>query len=101
MLEVWQDGNDLVLVSERCDKWAHCFLVSQIVEKLEFIEDADRATCHVDLLDCDIARFPGLGSRGLTSRRVPLYAFFLVDIPIVLVLIVVEIFCLVHGRECA
>jgi len=40
MLEVWQDGYDLILVAECGDEWTDIRRVSQVVQQFEFVEDA-------------------------------------------------------------
>lgn len=62
VLEVWENGNDLVLVSEGGDEWAHGITISEVMEEIEFVKDSNGTAGDVDLLDSDISRsgFAGL-----------------------------------------
>lgn len=100
MLEVWEDGNNLVLVSKGGDKWTHRIAIPQVVEEVEFIEDSDWTAGDVDLLDSDISRSRS-ARMFLACGRGPFRYVLVFDVPVVDVSVVVEIFGFVYSRECA
>ena len=51
MLEVWENGDDLVLVAKGGDKRAYRVGVFEVEQQLQLVEDADGAASDVDLLD--------------------------------------------------
>jgi len=55
MLAVGENGNDLVLVTESGDERADMLGPSEVMQKVQFIEYANRAAGYIDLLDCDVA----------------------------------------------
>jgi hypothetical protein len=54
MLEVGQDGNDLVLVAEGSNERAYRVRTAEVVKEFEFVEDAYRTAGDVYLFDSDI-----------------------------------------------
>lgn len=103
--EVGQDEEDLVGLAEGGDEGAYGGGCSQVVEKLEFVEDAGGRGSDVDLLDGDELRLPARRSgrviqvragRGSERRRRPL-AIVGVDVPAVDVVVVADIFGLVYS----
>ena len=109
--EVGKDSNDLVGVSEGGDEWADGIASSEVVEEVEFVVDSSWAACYVDLLDGDV--FGPAAREGvvfvvgeavaLAFERGggPAGVFFLFEIPVVVVVLIVKVFCFVDGGECA
>lgn len=64
--KVWEDGDDLVGVSEGGDQGAYRRALAEVVEELELVEDSGRAGGDVDLLDGDVSCL-ATGSRHRTA----------------------------------
>lgn len=88
VLEVWQDGNDLILMAKGSDERTDVLRVAKVMQKLELVEDAHWRRGDVDLLDGNIA------SAWSVSCCLCLWREGHV-VPVVLVLVVEEIFGLV------
>lgn len=108
MRKVGQHSYNLVLVAEGCDQGTHGFAPSKIMEKLQFVLDANWAAGNIDLLQRHIARrFASSGASiypaALGRRIVPFLLFVVLclaeDIPVVLVMVVQQILCLVDSGE--
>ena len=105
MLEVWQDGNDLVGAAHGCDEGSDCFAVAEVFEEVKLVEDTGWGGCDVDLLDCD-----NLWATAALDREtalpwccpsVALKTLSLVDVPGVVVFVVHKVFGFVNSGECA
>jgi hypothetical protein len=91
MSKVWQHRNDLILMAEGCDEWTDKVTSSEIVEQVELVHYSYGTTCDVDLLDGNVMRLP------LSFLWGPLCLI----IPVVLIVVIEQVFCFVDRRECS
>lgn len=105
MLEVWQHRNDLVSVPHGCDEWADGGAAAEVVEEVEFVEDAGWGGGDIYLLDCDyLWTATALEGKAVISWSAPpvaLVFLLLFEVPVVVVFVVAEVFGFVDGGECA
>jgi hypothetical protein len=99
MLTIWEDGDDLVQMTKGGDKRAHLVRVLQVMEQLELVEYTHRAARDIYLFDGNIVG--SVGGLPMMPWRGPFSVFTLVNIPAVFILVVLEVLCFVHSRECA
>ena len=96
---MWEDGHNLVLVSESGDQRAHRVIASKDMQQLQFILYSPRAACYVDLLNSDISRsYPSVSTSAISALCQP-GSFLKLKIPIVLIVLIVHIFCFVDSGE--
>lgn len=95
MLEIWQDGNNLIEMTKGSDQRTHRIGSLQIVEQIEFVEDTHGTARHVNLLDGDIVRASRVPS-SLVGRR-PLAGLALVNVPAIVVFLVLQVFRFVYS----
>lgn len=99
MGKVGQDRHDLILMSERGNERAHGFASPEIMQQLKLILDSEGTTCHVDLFQSNIVRFPSLlrqrttalvsESPSLRRRTGPVVVLVIFEsIPIVLIVVI-------------
>lgn len=99
MTEVGQHGDNLIIMSECSNKGAYGFIAFQIIQELKLVLDSHGAACDVDLLDSDVMWFSARGWGSRTTSPPPLYRVF--GVPIILIVVVVQVFGLIDGRECS
>lgn len=85
MLKVGENGNDLVLVTERRDERDNRFAALQVMQQLQFVLYSCRRAGHINLFDSNIFGRPSAAP-----------ARCLVQVPAVVVFVVQEIFGFVN-----
>lgn len=94
MLEVRQDSDNLIEMTEGGDERTYRVRISQVVEEFQLVEYAYRTARDVDLLDGYIVG--SFGGLPWVCRRHPFVVLALFDVPVVAVVVVLQILCLVH-----
>jgi len=94
MLAVRENGNNLVLVTESGDEWADMLRPSEVVQKVQFVKDAYGAAGYINLLYGDVA-WSRTAPLSL-GRRCPSFVVLFVEVPIVAVFVVFEVFSFVY-----
>ena len=56
VLEVWKNGNDLIMMSKRSNERTDTIGIFQVVQYFELIQDTDWATRYVDFLYGNVTR---------------------------------------------
>lgn len=92
MLEVWQDGYDLVLVTESGDERTDILRVAKVVQQFELVEDAHGRRGDINFLDGDVASAWAVACSLCLWRERHV-------VPVILVLVIEEVFGFVNGRE--
>lgn len=102
MTEIGQHGDNLIIMSECSNKGAYGFVAFQVIQELKLILDSHGAACDIDFLDSDVMWLSGRLSRGWgfrTTSPPPLNRLF--GVPVILIVVVMQVFGFVNGRECS
>jgi hypothetical protein len=97
MLAVWENGNNLIQMTEGGDKRTHRVGVFQVVKEFQFVEYTHGAAGDIDLLDSNIV---GSGRLSSMTWRCPFAVLALVNVPAVLIFVVFKVFGFVYSGEC-
>jgi len=97
---VWEDRYNLILMPEGCDERTYVFTPPQIGQEFKLVLYALRATRNIDFLDCNVARSSVLWRTTLfTRRRHPERRIWGIGVPVIVVIIIQQVFGFVHCGE--